>query len=363
MREARPRRPGRAQRRAASWYRQALPLPPRRKAEVEKRLDDLDGQPPAFEVLARQTKVLPDESHGSALTTNLLLEVTKNSMSSPGAAYAGLELKGVRFLDVRASVSPKIERLSRNSFAGFMVDYRVSSGYGKRVAFGVGVFDRDRMDKAPHWGRNAVPDQYVDLGRSDLYRLDLRQFAPPGWDGNVWFTLGLQHAGLGTYVTAQLTPLAKEQERKPPGPPPKPRGALLPKGQEKPLDLPVKPTWRTTGEYPLIAGVWAVVQSEGRLVTIVQHEGDFVATTTYKAGEETVTWRAEGKISKSGHITMSLVHTHPHPPDKWLPQTRTAVLGLHGKSLEGYAAFKGGGHKFVWRLGEPREAEKKELPR
>ena len=269
----------------------------------------------------------------------------------------------MRFLDVRASVSPKIERLSRNSFAGFMVDYHVSAGYGKRVAFGVGVFDRERRDNAPHWGRNAVPDQYVDLGRSDLYRLDLRQFAPPGWDGNVWFTLVLQHAGLGTYATAQLTPLAKEQERKPPGPPPKPRGALLPKGQEKPLDLPVKPTWRTTGEYPLIAGVWAVVQSEGRLVTIVQHEGDFVATTTYKAGEETVTWRAEGKISKSGHITMSLVHTHPHPPDKWLPQTRTAVLGLHGKSLEGYAAFKGGGHKFVWRLGEPREAEKKELPK
>ena len=40
---------------------------------------------------------------------------------------------------------------------------------------------------------------------------------------------------------------------------------------------------------------------------------------------------------------MSLVHTQPHPPDKWLPQTRTAVLGLHGKSLEGYAAFEGGG--------------------
>jgi hypothetical protein len=89
--------------------------------------------------------------------------------------------------------------------------------------------------------------------------------------------------------------------------------------------------------------------------------GDFVATASYKSGNETVSWRAEGKISRSGHITMSLVHTHPHPPDKWLPQTRTAVLGLHGKSLEGYAVFEGGGQKFTWKLAEPRDADTKDL--
>lgn len=133
--------------------------------------------------------------------------------------------------------------------------------------------------------------------------------------------------------------------------------------QQKPLELPVKPTWRTTGEYPLIAGVWSIVQNKGTLVRIVQHGGDFVATASYKSGEETVSWRAEGRISKSGHITMRFIHTQPHPPDKWLPQTRTAVLGLHGKSLEGYAAYEGGGHKFTWRLVEPRSAEEKELPK
>jgi hypothetical protein len=133
--------------------------------------------------------------------------------------------------------------------------------------------------------------------------------------------------------------------------------------EQKRLDLPVKPTWRMTGEYPLIAGVWSVVENKGTLVTIVQHGGDFVATASYKSGDETVSWRAEGTISRKGHITMSLVHTHPHPPDKWLPQTRTAVLGLHGRSLEGYAAFEGGGHKFTWKLVELREAEEKEFPR
>ena len=125
----------------------------------------------------------------------------------------------------------------------------------------------------------------------------------------------------------------------------------------------MKPKWRTTGEYPLIAGVWSITGIDGRLVTVVQHGGDFVATASYKSGDETVGWRAEGRISKSGHLTMSFVHTQPHPPDKWLPQTRTAVLNLNGRVLEGYAAFEGGGHKFTWRLVEPREAEEKELSR
>jgi hypothetical protein len=129
------------------------------------------------------------------------------------------------------------------------------------------------------------------------------------------------------------------------------------------LELPVKPTWRMTGEYPLIAGTWSEVESDGALVTIVQHGGNFVATASYKSGEEMVSWRAEGKISHSGHLTMGLVHTHSHPPDKWLPQTRTAVLGLHGRSLEGYAAFDGGGYKFTWKLVEPRAATENELPK
>ena len=133
--------------------------------------------------------------------------------------------------------------------------------------------------------------------------------------------------------------------------------------ERKSLDLPVTPTWRTTGEYPLIAGVWSVVENQGTLVTIVQHGGDFIATAFYQSGMETVSWRAKGKISRSGHITMSLVHTQPHPPDKWLPQTRTAVLGLHGKSLEGYAAFKGGGHKFTWKLVEARPRNRREACR
>jgi hypothetical protein len=57
----------------------------------------------------------------------------------------------------------------------------------------------------------------------------------------------------------------------------------------------------------------------------------------------------------------SLVHTHPHPPDQWLPQVRTADLDADGKSLKGHASFEGGGHESTWRLVEPRSAEEKEL--
>jgi hypothetical protein len=138
-------------------------------------------------------------------------------------------------------------------------------------------------------------------------------------------------------------------------------GTAAPQQPPKSFDLPVKPTWRTTGEYPLVAGAWSVVENPQSRVTIAQHGGDFVATASYKLGDQTVSWRAVGRISRGGHLTMSLVHTQPHPADKWLPQSRTAVLSPDGKSLEGYAVHEGGGHKFTWTLAEPRAAEDKEL--
>lgn len=40
----------------------------------------------------------------------------------------------------------------------------------------------------------------------------------------------------------------------------------------------------STGDYPLVARVWCVVQNKGTLVTIVQHGSEFVATATYTKG-------------------------------------------------------------------------------
>ena len=197
---------------------------------------------------------------------------------------------------------------------------------------------------------------------------DLRSRTAPGSWRRLWIAVLLALAAIGAAgvwlaIRSHDEP-QKQGERNPADLPVKstPSPEQPQAKDEKHLALPVKPTWRKTGGYPLIAGIWSIVENKGTLVTILQHGGDFVATASYKSGDETISWRAEGKISRSGHITMSLVHTHPHPPDKWLPQTRTAVLGLHGKSLEGYAAFKGGGHKFTWNLVKPRKAEANELP-
>ena len=123
----------------------------------------------------------------------------------------------------------------------------------------------------------------------------------------------------------------------------------------------MKPTWRTTGEYPLIAGVWCECGEEGTLVTIVQHGGDFVATASYKAGEETVSWRAEGKISKSGHITTE-PRPHPAPPARQVaaadPHCRPGAARQVGRGL---CRLRGRRLAVHWKLGEPREAEEKEL--
>jgi hypothetical protein len=198
--------------RAVLWYQQALPsLHGEAKTEVEKKLKHLDEQPGDFEIVTRRTNVFPDETHGSARSNNLLLEARLGSIAGPGGAAAGLELKGVRFLDVELKASSGLKRETKNSFAGFMVDYHAGSGYARRVALSIGVFDKSRGDTSEHWGKNSVPDEYVDLGNHELYHLDLQQWAPAEWNGQVWFTLKLQRAGADTFVTAQLIPLAKQE--------------------------------------------------------------------------------------------------------------------------------------------------------
>jgi len=197
--------------RAAHWYRTALGgLSGSAKADVEKRLMEVQQMPPDFEVLARRAQVYHGESHGSARSTNLVLETSKSPIKGPGGADAGLELKGARFLDVEVNASSGLKRVNKKSFAGFMVDYNAGAKYVKRVALSIGVCDKDRQDESPHWGKNTAPDEYVDLGKRDRYELDLQRWAPPEWDGQVWFTLKLQQAGDGTSITAQLVPVAKQ---------------------------------------------------------------------------------------------------------------------------------------------------------
>ena len=138
------------------------------------------------------------------------MEVRKIKPVGPGVGYAGLELLGVRFVHVAVRASPQIKGMHKNSFVGFFVDYHSKAGYSKRIALSTGVFDKQRTNKSPAWGKRAIPDDYVDLGECDSYDLDLKQGAPPDWDGRLWFITVLEGVGGDTSLTAELFPLAKQ---------------------------------------------------------------------------------------------------------------------------------------------------------
>jgi len=137
------------------------------------------------------------------------------------------------------------------------------------------------------------------------------------------------------------------------------RKSGTPLQQEPPPSTPPErrsvPTWRTTGEFPLIAGVWRGGDHD---ITITQAAGQgmFIATTKYTKGQTEVTWRAEGLIGKDGHGTAALVHTHPHALGTWKPQWLVIELKSEGTRIEGSHDIIGDqAQKLGWVLQKPRD--------
>ena len=109
--------------------------------------------------------------------------------------------------------------------------------------------------------------------------------------------------------------------------------------------------WRTTGEYPRIAGEWWEAKKQDIFVTVHQNGTKISAFCTYTKDGVKVHWNAYGTISTNGQIEMHIVHT---TPKGYLPQTRTGQLDPGGTRVRGHATFQGGGHDFTWRLKEPQ---------
>ena len=177
------------------------------------------------------TTLPPFQTDLKALTVNtdpdkLMVDVgtTHKVEGYLGAAFGGFEIKDMRTARIHLKNtyfgashadgtnihSHKYYYTARRMFAGFMVDYHTAAGYTKRVALGVGVLDPDCRSPFPSYGRGAKPDQLVDLGPivqegpEKEFVLDLNTYAPEGWDGQVWFSVGSDWALPGRRLNAQI---------------------------------------------------------------------------------------------------------------------------------------------------------------
>jgi hypothetical protein len=143
-----------------------------------------------------------------------------DAAASPwGYGFTGLEIRGANTLTVAlrntfcAAAQDGFELGDRylDSFAGFIIDYHTPRGYSKRVALGLGVLNPARPVPAPNWGKAARPDACLAWSRTllekptDTLTVELTQYAPADWDGQAWFSVGVDTVSRGLQLEATIT--------------------------------------------------------------------------------------------------------------------------------------------------------------
>lgn len=125
--------------------------------------------------------------------------------------YAGFEFKGVRQVRLRMShnFNDDTRGVTRNRFktgdnsgkpteyfGGILLDYSVGGKYVKRVSMAAAFYNPDCTLKGAWWGKHGIADERLDFGAwieqpsPKEFSLDIAKFAPKGWDGKVWLSLG-----------------------------------------------------------------------------------------------------------------------------------------------------------------------------
>ena len=196
--------------------------------EVNRKIMGLDVLRVASHTTA--TTVPPFQTELKGLTVEVLPETlsinagtTRKILGYMGAAFGGFEIKNLRTARIRLKNTyfgaphisgPNIHthyyHPTSRLFAGFVVDYHTPAGYTKRVALSVGVVHPGCTTPYPSYGKGSKPDQVVDLGAivqegaEKVFDLDLSQYAPEGWDGQVWFNVGSDWALPGRRLNAQI---------------------------------------------------------------------------------------------------------------------------------------------------------------
>ena len=170
-----------------------------------------------------QPKLKALTASADADTLTIEAGTTRKIMSFLGAAFAGVEIRNLRKVKVCLTNTyhdafhlrgpgnhGPVYWPSSRSFAGFVVDYHTSDGYVKRVNLAVGLLDPKCSARLPAYGKHGPFDEVYDLGRlvgegpEKTFSLDLAHYAPDGWDGQVWFSVGSDWAGSGRRLKARI---------------------------------------------------------------------------------------------------------------------------------------------------------------
>ena len=139
--------------------------------------------------------------------------------------YAGFEFDGARQVKLRLSHNYNddttgVDRnrfktgdnagLATEYFGGLVVDYSVGGKYMKRVTMSVAFYHPGCRLKGAKWGKHGVADQLLDFGdwiekpSPTTFSLDLAKFAPEGWDGKAWLSLGTCHFLAGHHLELEV---------------------------------------------------------------------------------------------------------------------------------------------------------------
>ena len=121
-------------------------------------------------------------------------------------------------------------------FTGLVIDYRVNGTYVKRVAISTGLYSPLNTILTPPWGKAGKADETLDAGEwideaaERVFSLDVAKFAPGGWDGTAFLSLGTSRIKCGRAVKLEflafndmkaadfVTPFSNAEARKAPPP-------------------------------------------------------------------------------------------------------------------------------------------------
>ena len=146
--------------------------------------------------------------------------------------FAGFELYGAKRLSCRISnnfakaysvflghvIKYSKKDMEEKSFAGMLVDYRVGGRYVKRVSMAMALYSPAYAIATPTWGTGRKPDECLDFGEwideSDerTFTVDIAKFAPEGWDGTAFVSIGTSHIQVNRTLTLDILKFNDEAE-------------------------------------------------------------------------------------------------------------------------------------------------------